>query len=61
MNCSQHAAGADHDHEHEEREEVEKKAIKDEGDDAEKSRFIEALIKVRPQSPDAELAVKRHT
>lgn len=36
----------EHGHKHEEREEVELKAIKDEGDDAEKSRFIGALIKV---------------
>lgn len=41
-----HAHDHDHGHKHEEREEVEKKAITDEGDDAEKSRFIEALIKV---------------
>ena len=38
--------GHDHGHKHEEREQVEIKAIKDEGDDAEKSRFIGALIKV---------------
>ena len=46
-----HDHGHDHGHKHEEREEVEKKAIKDEGDDAEKSRFIEALIKVALISP----------
>lgn len=44
--CAGHEHDHDHGHEHEEREEVEKKAIKDEGDDAEKCRFIEALIKV---------------
>ena len=46
MSLTGHDHGHDHGHKHEEREEVEKKAIKDEGDDAEKSRFIEALIKV---------------
>ncbi|KAL3155266.1 hypothetical protein ABBQ32_013196 [Trebouxia sp. C0010 RCD-2024] len=45
-NGAGHEHDHDHGHEHEEREEVEKKAIKDEGDDAEKCRFIEALIKI---------------
>ena len=43
-----HSHDHDHGHSHEEREQVELNAIKAEGDDAEKARLIQALIKVGP-------------
>ena len=41
-----HSVPHRHDHVHEERYEVEQKAVNAEGDDAERSRLTQALVKV---------------